>query len=97
MFDIRITRPDEVIMSGRFDASNVDTARSVLDQVTASAVVDMKNLLYVSSAGLGILLAAQKRLTEKGHTLKLTNVSTHVRDIFQMTRLDTIFEIVDVV
>ncbi|HEY4611628.1 MAG TPA: STAS domain-containing protein [Bacteroidota bacterium] len=95
MFDIKILKPGEVVMSGRFDASQVEKARTVLEQLTATAVVDMKNLQYVSSAGLGILLAAQKKLGEKGHKLRLANMSQHVRDIFQMTRLDTIFEIVD--
>jgi len=95
MFDIRIVKPGEVVMSGRFDASQVDTARTVLEQLTATATLDMKNLQYVSSAGLGILLAAQKRLSERGHKLRLANMSQHVRDVFQMTRLDTIFEIVD--
>ncbi|HEY5615599.1 MAG TPA: STAS domain-containing protein [Bacteroidota bacterium] len=95
MFDIRIVKPGEVVMSGRFDASHVDAARTVLEQLTATATLDMKNLQYVSSAGLGILLAAQKRLSERGHKLRLANMSQHVRDVFQMTRLDTIFEIVD--
>ena len=95
MFDIKIIKPGEVVMSGRFDASHVDKARSVLEQVTGTADVDMKNLQYVSSAGLGILLAAQKRLSDKGHKLRLVNMSNHVKDVFQMTRLDTIFEIVD--
>ena len=95
MFDIKIVKPGELVMSGRFDASQVEKARAVLEQLTATAVVDMKNLQYVSSAGLGILLAAQKKLSEKGHKLRLANMSQHVRDLFQMTRLDTIFEIVE--
>jgi len=95
MLDIRITGPGEVLMKGRFDASQTDKVRAVLDQVTTTAVVDLKGLEYVSSAGLGVLLAAQKRLTEKGHQLKLANMSKHVRDIFQITRLETVFEIIE--
>jgi anti-sigma B factor antagonist len=95
MFEIRVTQPGEVVMSGRFDASNVEKARDVLERVTQTAIVDMRNLEYVSSAGLGILLAAQKRLIERGHKLRLANMSSHLRDIFVMTRLDTVFEIVN--
>lgn len=94
MLDIRIVKEGEVIMAGRFDASQVDKARAVLDQVFSTAIVDMKDLQYVSSAGLGVLLAAQKRLSQKGHKLRLSNMSKHVRDIFQITRLETIFEII---
>ncbi len=95
MLDIRIVKEGEVVMTGRFDASQVDKARAVLDQVSSTAVVDMKDLQYVSSAGLGVLLAAQKRLSQKGHGLRLANMSKHVRDIFQITRLETIFEIIE--
>lgn len=95
MLDIRIVKEGEVVMTGRFDASQVDKARAVLDQVSSTAIVDMKDLQYVSSAGLGVLLAAQKRLSQKGHKLRLANMSKHVRDIFQITRLETIFEIIE--
>jgi anti-sigma B factor antagonist len=95
MFDIRIVKPGEAVISGRFDASQVDKARSVLNELTTTTVLDMKDLQYVSSAGLGILLAAQKRLNEKGHKLRLANMSKHVRDIFQITRLETVFEIIE--
>ncbi len=95
MFDIRIVKPGEAVISGRFDASQVDKARSVLNELTTTTVLDMKDLQYVSSAGLGILLAAQKRLSEKGHKLRLANMSKHVRDVFQITRLETVFEIIE--
>ncbi len=95
MFDIRIVKPGEAVISGRFDASQVDKARSVLNELTTTTVLDMKDLQYVSSAGLGILLAAQKRLSEKGHKLLLANMSKHVRDVFQITRLETVFEIIE--
>jgi anti-sigma B factor antagonist len=93
MFDIRITDTGEVEMSGRLDASQVDKARAVLDQITTSSVLNMKDLDYISSAGLGILLAAQKRLMESGQKLKIVNMSNHIRDIFHYTRFDSVFDI----
>jgi anti-sigma B factor antagonist len=53
----------------------------------------MRGLDYISSAGLGILLATQKRLMASGHRLKIVNMSGHIRDIFHYTRFDTVFEI----
>jgi len=55
--------------------------------------VDLARLDYISSAGLGILLAAQKALTEKGDGLVLIHLQSHIRDIFQMSGFDQIFKI----
>ena len=93
MFEIRMTDTGEVVLSGRFDASQVEKAKSVLDRLTVSTSVDFKDLAYISSAGLGVLMATQKRLSEKGQKLKLKNVSGHIREIFKIARFDLIFEI----
>ncbi len=93
MFDIRISEQGEIFLSGRFDAAQVDKARAVLDQVGTSSVLDFKDLNYISSAGLGVLMATQKRLSDRGHKLILRNVSGHIRDVFTIARFDLIFDI----
>ena len=93
MFSIEIAPNNEIVLSGRLDASQTDKAREVLDKVTDSAVVSFKDLEYISSAGLGVLFAAQKRLRSSGKGLKLTQMSSHVRDVFRIARFDLIFEV----
>ena len=93
MFDIRLTETGNVVLSGRFDAAQVEKAKVVLDGLTVTSSVDFKDLVYISSAGLGMLMATQKRLSEKGHKLKLKNVSGHIREIFRIARFDLIFDI----
>lgn len=93
MFDIRISENGEVLLSGRFDASRVETAKTVFDQLEKSSVVDFKDLEYISSAGLSVLLATQKRLSESDHSLKLKNMSKHIRDVFRYAGFDMVFEI----
>ena len=93
MFDIQLSESGDVILSGRFDGAQVEKARTVFDRVTATTSVDFKDLNYISSAGLGILMATQKRLKENGQKLKLRNVSGHIRDVFHIARFDLIFEI----
>jgi anti-sigma B factor antagonist len=93
MFDISLTDTGDVILSGRFDAAQVEKAKAVLDRLTVTTSVDFKDLIYVSSAGLGVLMATQKRLSDKGQKLKLKNVSGHIREIFKIARFDLIFEI----
>lgn len=93
MFNIEITANNEILLSGRLDASQADKAKALLDKVTDSAVVNFKDLEYVSSAGLGILFAAQKRLRSSGKGLKLVNMNSHIRDVFRYARFDLVFEI----
>lgn len=93
MFDAKINENKEIILSGRFDASQVDKARAVFSQITESSVVNFKDLEYISSAGLGVLLAAQKRLNESGHSLKLVNFNKHVGDVFRYAGFQMIFKI----
>ena len=47
-------------------------------------ILDMKGLEYISSAGLRILLSAQKKMKGIG-TMKLVNVCAEVMEIFEMT------------
>lgn len=93
MFNIEMSQNGDVKISGRFDAAQVEKAKEVFNRVAISCAVDFKDLEYVSSAGLGVLLMTQKRLSESGNSLKLVNMSKHVRDIFQYAGFDTIFEI----
>lgn len=93
MFDIRINEQGNVVLSGRLDAAQTEKAAEVLNTITTSVSVDFKDLQYISSAGLGILLAAQKRLSQSGSRLKLINMSSHIRDVFHYARFDMIFEI----
>lgn len=93
MFSVTFKDKNVVALAGRLDASQVDVARLEFDKITESAVMDFKNLEYISSAGLGILFATQKRLKSTGHGLKLINLNSHIRDVFRYARFEMIFEI----
>ncbi len=93
MFTIEINDQGEIALSGRLDASQADQARQFYQNIKNSRIVNFKDLDYISSAGLGVLLATQKRLNENGNALKLINLNKHIRDIFRYAGFDTIFEI----
>jgi len=93
MFDITVGSDGEVRLSGRLDATQVENVRATLDGVTTSCTVNFESLDYISSAGLGVLLSAQKRLSQSGHRLKLTHLNRHIREIFSIAGFDRIFEI----
>jgi anti-sigma B factor antagonist len=93
MFDIRKGTNGEIFLSGRFDAAHVERVRDELKSVSQSCTVDFKELDYISSAGMGVLLGTQKRLSDAGHSLKLVNLNRHIREIFRIAGFDNVFSI----
>lgn len=93
MFDIQEGPNHDLILTGRFDAAQVEKAKSVFLSLSEGRTVDFAHLEYISSAGLGILLAAQKRLSERGQSLRLINVNSHIKDVFHFSGFDQIFDI----
>jgi anti-sigma B factor antagonist len=94
MMQISVGENDEIVLSGRFDAAEAEKARQVFLSLEDAKTVDFAQLDYISSAGLGVLLAAQKKLSERGKSLRLINVNGHIRDVFHFSGFDQIFEIV---
>lgn len=92
MFDIS-KKNNEIHLSGRFDASRVDKANEIFNDVETTHIVDFEGLDYISSAGLSVLLKVQKRLMENDHQLKLKNMNSFNREVFKLAGFDTIFTI----
>ncbi len=72
---------------GRIDtttAPGLETAINHLDPSVKDLVLDLKGVEYISSAGLRVLLAAQKKMSKVG-SLKLTGVCDTVMEVFEMT------------
>lgn len=93
MFDISFGESGSVVVTGRLDAAHAPRAQEFLDQVPECCVLDMGQLEYISSAGLGVLLRTHKRLMGTGEGLKLVNVNKHINDIFAYSGFDKLFEI----
>ena len=51
---------------------------------TKNLILDVKGMEYISSAGLRVLLTAQKKMQNVG-SMKLTGVCEEVMDVFEMT------------
>ncbi len=94
MFEASRASAALITFMGRLDASQVDKARMVLDSVTESCTIDFSELDYISSAGLGILLSTQKRLSESGNGLTISGMNRHIREIFHIAGFEIVFKIV---
>ena len=93
MFEIATGEAGVIVFSGRLDAAQCAKAQAFLDGIADPKVFDFTKLEYISSAGLGVLLKTQKRLLATAGKLRLTGVSSHLRDIFVYSGFDQIFEI----
>ena len=73
---------------GRLDTTTapaLDKAISSDIEGTKKLVIDFKSLEYISSAGLRVLLGAQKKMQNVGGAMKLIGVCEAVMEIFEMT------------
>lgn len=93
MFSIDFGESGEIVVSGRLDAAQAEKAQAFLDGVPEPGVMDMGQLEYISSAGLGVLLKTQKRLMASGGGLRLVNVGHHINDVFKYSGFDKLFDI----
>jgi anti-anti-sigma factor len=91
-FDIR-QDGRTVFLEGRLDAAQSERAKAVFGAINQSTIVDFSGLEYISSAGISVILAAYKRLSDAGHGFKLVNMSQRIRNVFQYAGLDKIFVI----
>ena len=72
---------------GRLDTTTAPALdKTINDDLgdTKHLLLDLKGLEYISSAGLRVLLGAQKKLQKIG-SMRLTNVREEVMDVFEMT------------
>lgn len=84
-------------LEGRLDATAAPQLQDELIPAfdSASAVeLDFEKLVYVSSAGLRILLMGQKAANEKNATMTLHGVREEIMEIFEMTGFVDILTIV---
>lgn len=68
-----------------------DELRSLLAQGNKNIVLNMKDVSYVDSAGLGELVGAYTTATNQGGAVKLLHLQGKMRDLMQITKLHTIF------
>jgi len=93
MLDIEVQENGDILLTGRFDASQVEKAKGVLSKIEDAITVDFAGLDYISSAGLGELLQVQKRLMDKGQSLRLINLNKYINDVFTYAGFHSIFKI----
>ncbi len=93
--DVYVVRLSGQLMGGP-DADAVrETILSALNQGYRNILIDLKDVSWVNSTGLGILMSAHITATQNGGKVKLMRISSRIDSIFMVTRLNTVFQVFD--
>ncbi len=90
MLDIKKTKNASelsIVLTGRLDTTTApeleEVVKSSLDGID-SLIFDVTNMEYISSAGLRVLLSAQKTMNKQG-SMVVKNPNDDVKEIFEVT------------
>ena len=96
--NITISKENDVTvlkLDGRLDTTTAPELENTINgegESLKNLVLDFGGVNYISSAGLRVLLSAQKKMNVQG-SMELVNVSADVMDIFEMTGFSDILVI----
>src|SRR5438445_11037731 len=80
---------------GEGSAGLRDLLRKLVSEGIKKILLNLRNVDYIDSSGLGELVSAFTSMRSAGGVLKLLNLSKRVQALLQITKLSTVFEITD--
>ena len=81
-------------LEGQIVNGDTETLRSAVELASDARdiVLDLSNVSLVDAHGLGVLLQLREQTLENGIHFKLMNANERVSRVFQITRLNTVFD-----
>ena len=92
--DVAIIDVEEYLIVG----NRQKLKKRILDEIDKGKrkfVIDFSKSLYVDSSGLGVLISISKKIDEQDGELRLASLNKGLRTLFELTKLDTLFEIAE--
>lgn len=82
-------------LEGKIVSGETEILRSAvgLASATSDIILDLSNVSLVDAHGLGVLLQLREQTLARGVHLELINVNKPLNRIFEITRLNTVFQI----
>nr|WP_314276470.1 STAS domain-containing protein [uncultured Peptostreptococcus sp.] len=81
-------------LNGELDLSTANKLKDNLyksvEEKLSDVVIDMTNLEYIDSTGIGVLVGLMKKLRTQGKDIKISNAKDNVKRIFKITGIDQI-------
>jgi anti-sigma B factor antagonist len=72
--------------------------QKVLDELEKGErkfLIDFARTGYIDSSGLGVLVSLSKKIREQAGELRLADLNNDLKTLFELTKLDTLFQIAD--
>ena len=85
-------------IEGEVDINSSPNIKKSFDKLIAAKtpkiIVNLSKVTYVDSSGLATLVEVLKNMRSYGGKLRLTNMSSKVKSLFEITKLEKLFEII---
>ena len=81
------------IVLGEESTALRETVKGLLAGGQKNIVLNMSNVTYIDSAGLGALVAAHHSAKSQGASLRLSNLGAKFQEVLQVTKLLTVFDV----
>ncbi len=86
-------------LTGRLDAASVkgfkETVTSLVKKEICNIVVDMKDVVFIDSSGLGSLVSCLRIVNSEGGDIRLSSLQNQIRALLELTRMHRVFQIFD--
>ena len=86
-----------IVLNGDIDYFCVSELKNavfkLINDRTPSIILDLNNVEYMDSSGIGLIVTAYKVMSQYGGTLGLMNVQNDVFKLLKMTTIDTLMKI----
>jgi anti-sigma B factor antagonist len=97
MANVSTPAPDTIALEGEIDMHESPRVKEklnpIIDRKPAQVFVDLSGVSYIDSSGLAIFIEALQRVHAYGGKLAIFGIRDNVRAIFEIARLDRVFNI----
>ena len=88
-----------IIVNGDIEMMSIKDFKSKLlnvgETVDKDVEIDLSNVNYIDSSGVGVLISLLKRQKSKGKSLNITKVSPKVLNVLKLSSLSDVFDLQD--
>jgi len=99
--DIKIIKKKDYVyhveLNGSLDTETApqlkEELKEIIDDKTKAVIVNMKNVSYISSAGIGVIIETKKTVKQKNANFAMTNLQPQIEKVFEAMKILPIIDI----
>ena len=90
---VSVVTLDGRIVLGEESTSFREKLKSLIAEGKKKIVLNMSNVTYIDSSGLGTMVASHTSARAQGASMKICNLGSKFQEILQVTKLVTVFDV----